>query len=161
MELVNQNGKPQRPPPEDKRTPEQKRRDTIRKAHAAAFMADFDRVLQQRLQFVRAECAGRTGLPSRIVIGQSQVDVRVNRFVEYMLEQLATVQTFQGKTFGRLLDILEGRGMPDVGGADDGRNETQKESRTPERSDVETAVRADNAGGTTTQPGGPAIQTDA
>lgn len=113
--LVDANGNETTEPakePEDTRTPEQKARDEIRKAHAAAFMADFDDVLNKRLAFNIGKCKSMTGLPSGVSLHGSPADARMNKFVSFMLQELSVMQTFQGKTFGRLLDILEDRGIP-------------------------------------------------
>lgn len=132
--LVDQNGNSTEEPVEDKRTPEQKVRDEIRSAHTAAFMADFDDVLNKRLAFNIGRCKSVTGLPSGVSLHGSQSDARLNKFVTFMLQELAVMQTFQGKTFGRLLDILEARGMPSFDG--EKQDNSNAESECPSNSNA-------------------------
>lgn len=164
--LVDANGneaKPAEPatdapnPEADTRTPEQQARDEVRQAHAAQFMADFDDVLQKRLSFLRGRCASVSGLPAKISLHGSPVDQRINKFVTFVLQELAVIQTFQGKTFGRLLDILEREGMPSTqGDTDDG-----GEARTSEGRDEQAEGCSSNAGGNAAQPDGASDAIDA
>jgi hypothetical protein len=82
---------------------------------AAEFMANFDDELTKRTEHLMKQCRARTGLPSRVGLANRAIDERLTRFVEFMLAELAVIQVFQGKTFARLLDIIniQQRGVSD------------------------------------------------
>lgn len=106
---------------------------TPRDKHVVEFMSDFQDSVEKRVQVLMGQCLARTGLPSRVSLaGAAPIDDRLNRFVIFVVQELAVCQVFNSKTFGKLLDILS-RGDP----TNDGQAETEAGGTTGEHVEAE------------------------
>lgn len=106
---------------------------TTRNKHVVDFMSDFQDAVEKRIHVLMNQCMARTGLPSRVSLaGSAPIDERLNKFVIFVVHELAVCQVFNSKTFGKLLDILS-RGVP----TNDGQAETETRRSTGEHVEAE------------------------